>query len=1064
MERSTKTVGRPEDGTSVHSSEVSIPEGFELVTDSPSVPEGFELESNPKNPTISAWNEALKTTEDIGLVYPVLDAGASLATQGYAIPISGLIGALPALLGADAEVAKQVQEEVAGALTYQPQTQRGQELLQTASYPFEKLHEISQGGGDWVLEKTGSPVLATIAATGIEGLPAIIGARHMLKQAKAARAYSAPKVPDKLTPESQFYKEQFDKTFLEEQGISVVEMETKNSSGKVSLTPEESFILRSQGPDGLKAAAEVRKSNPETTLHGGIPIEQLGEAWKNTVGTFVWDNLIETKLPKVLERIPGGKSVNRAFLYDYRGELPDTPLYMESLESMKRHQAIGRVYAIDLGNRLITIPERSQLAIGDYLRGNKKVKLSNAEKMLATEARNTLDVLGKQAVDVGLLDEKVFFENVGQYLPRLYTSKEYQTQLVRYGLKKPNRFEMSRFMKRKDIPPEVRKQLGEITKPGYPVAKGITQITHDIEMAKHFNGIAANPKWSLIREPVVDAQGRKVPFKKPDTYNPITGEKIPGEKGIRMDFLRDPPPDWVRLPKNKRLGKLSDSYVHPEIAADILETIKTRSRGEKIWRSALGSWKFGKVILSPKTHVRNIMSNSLLGHLGGMPMWRQPGLLRKAAIEMRKNGNHWKNATQEGLLDSTWTEGELMDLFEKAGGRLKGNSASSMAENAGIIGQVWDKAKVAGDKAAKLYNAEEQWFKMAKYIDNVERRKMSTKAAAADAEKWLFNYSKLTKAQEAYRTKWYGAPFATFTIKSIPRIAEAAIKTPWRFGLPAAVILGMEEAARRQFGDTREQARAKSNLRPEWMQGGVGLPNFPRVPIQDDSGREYYLNLSYIVPWGDIAETGGIGPIPGGLMPLSQPFSKEAWQQLASWNGFSGPGGYDSFWKEPIVKESDVGGLPAGEKFKVATGKRLRHIYNTMVPTLAIDIEKGIDALSGNPDFRGRERPSGVVASDVFVGLKMYPVDYAEQVDRARGKLDPTSGRIARDIMAEIRSFAARRNHFATKGDDRRVKELDRKIADKVKQFHGLGAELQEFGKNYQVIHPPKGFILEKEK
>jgi hypothetical protein len=632
------------------------------------------LKSSAANPTTSAWNEAMETVDLLGDAAAVGELGASTITQGYGLPLAGLVSLLPVFLGAGPEVAEEVLQDITKALVYEPQTSKGKELAARAMWPFEKLHEISQNAGDWVLKKTSNPELAAIAATSVEGVPAVLGGMYALKKARAANAHKPPINPEKLSPESEFYKEQFDRTFLEQEGISVLEMEKSNliditdiraaqkrrekmprldeifeevvsiieeeqgvvledvktkkarqarkkelmdevtkmaeeeqgkslieridednriadrivdaliieeidelktrikngenphdiptnilfdegiafiegmrekipprkKGDKVSLTPEESFVLRTEGPEGLKKAAKTRKENPETELYGGIPVEQFTNLWTNTVGTLFWDNLIETKLPKVVERIPGGKQVNRALLYDYRGDLPDTPLYMKSLESMKRHQAVGRVYAVDLGHRLVNLPERTQLAIGDFLRG-QDIDLTPAQRTLAAEARNVLDVLGKQAVDVGLLDAETFFKNVGQYLPRLYTKKEYKSNLSRWGLTKPNRFTMSRFLKRKDIPPEIRKELGEIMTPAYPVAKGITQLTHDIQLAKFFNGIAANRKWSLIKEPVVDSMGRKVPYKQPDTYNPITGEKIPGKKGIRKDFLRDPP-------------------------------------------------------------------------------------------------------------------------------------------------------------------------------------------------------------------------------------------------------------------------------------------------------------------------------------------------------------------------------------------------------------------------------------------------------------------------------------------------------------------------------------------
>jgi len=343
-------------------------------------------------------------------------------------------------------------------------------------------------------------------------------------------------------------------------------------------------------------------------------------------------------------------------------------------------------------------------------------------------------------------------------------------------------------------------------------------------------------------------------------------------------------------------------------------------------------------------------------------------------------------------------------------------------------------------KAADLYQAEEQWFKMAKFIHNIERKKMSPKQAWADAEKWLFDYSKVTKFQDKYRTKWYGAPFATFTFKALPRMAEAMVKTPWRFALPAAMIYGLEKAAQRKMGDTSEEVKAKKALRPEWMQGTfLGIPNYARVPFLDEEGREYWLNLTYTLPWGDIGEQGKFGPIPGGLMPFSMPFAKEGWQQIAN---------YDSFWKQEIVPETELAGKSEVGKLKTKAKLRGAHLAKTMLPTPVFDVVKIVDALMDRPDYKGRTRPSKIAAADVIAGIKMYPVDYTEQVMKQIGKIHPNTGFLARRILGQIRTLAVKKQSAQKRGKD--TSYYDKQIEEKVMQLKGLGEESKEVGESYK--------------
>jgi len=777
------------------------------------------------------------------------------------------------------------------------------------------------------------------------------------------------------------------------------------NKGRVLSRGKATKLTKQPTADAQEIVGKTLKSKADSTkFYGGFPLHKLFQAQKKYIGDPIWDKAIMKGIPKVLEKVPGGKAINRAFIYEYRGNLAESGKFVKSMDAMKRNQAIGREYAIDIGNRLQAVDEATQLKMGEYIKGGNP-KLSKNEMVLATEAKEILYDLGKQSVELGLLSEKTFFKNAGRYMPRLYTSKEYQSLLTQFNVKKPNRLDLSRFKKRKDIPKAVRQEMGEILTPGYPVAKGIIQLTHDIEMGRFFKNVAGNKQWAL-----------------------------PKKSSTAI------PKDWKQLPSDKKLGALSEAYVHPEIFADISEVIKIRTLGDKIWRKSLGAWKYGKVILSPKTHARNLMSNSILAHLGGMPMPMQPIYLTKAVKAMRGKTEYWKIAKREGLLSDTFTNAELRTLFNEVEGKLKGIKANGIPEKLGLIGNAWSKTKTGLGKVAKVYEAEEQWFKMAKFIHNIERRKMNPIKAAKDAEKWLFNYSKVTKFQEKYRSKWYGAPFATFTFKALPRIAEAAVKNPHRFILPAAMIYGLEKAASNYIGDTKEQETAKKELRPDYQKGKtLGIPNYPRVPIVDDYGREYYLNLTYILPWGDIAEGGGFMGIPGGLRPFSQPFVNEPVQQIAN---------YDFFWKDPIVKEKDLAGKTGLGKVKAEAKARLGHLAQTMAPTPVLDIAKGYAAAKGIPDYKGRERPKHVVAADVFTGVKMYPVSYLDQLTKKINKLHPKKGKLGREIRHDIKTLHIRRKAMIKKGKD--VKFLDKQIDNKIKQLIGLAEEVKKVSKTYK--------------
>lgn len=775
------------------------------------------------------------------------------------------------------------------------------------------------------------------------------------------------------------------------------------SRGLIDETrPYDAILQDLMGAKSKKEAyADTFNFKPETgtTLYSN-PIPQAWRIFTDTygkyIGTPLWDVAIQKKIPALLEKVPGGEAVNKAMIPGYRGGLPDAPRFNKSIDEMRLGQSIGMDYAVDLGNRLSDLPEADQLAIGGFLRGEAADLPANV-KGVAEEAKDALYSLGRQAVDAGLLDNETFFKNAGRYMPRLYTSKEYQSLLTRWNISPPSGMELSRFKARKDIPEEIRKEMGEILTPGYPVAKGVANLTHDIEFAKFFKGISDNPRWAVKPETGVAV---------PDGWKPLEGKKY---------------------------GSLNGTYVHPEIHDEL--SYMRRAENE-LWQKSLSAWKFGKVVMSPKAHIRNIMSNSVLAHLGGMPMYEQPVWLAKSAKSLANGDETWALAKQAGLLKGTYVNTELRALFNKVSGELEGSASGSMLDRLGKIGKGAEMIHSGMGKMAKLYNAEEEWFKLAMFMHN-RAKGMDARSAAAEAEKWLFDYGKVTRFQDRFRKAWYGAPFATFTFKAMPRIAEAAVKTPWRFALPLSMSYGLNAATRGyKIGDTKEQENAKRSLLPDWMQGGKSM--WPRVPIVDDYGREYYLNLTYILPWGDIAESGGAFGIPGGIMPFSQPVVKEAWEQMAN---------YDLFSKKPIVEDKETAGLTPMQKFLEQAKQRGTHAFSTFAPTPAIDVMKGYAALRGKPDYKGRERPMGVVAADVFGGFKMYPVDYAEQAQREIAKVNPVNGAIAAQIKGDIKRLAVQAEAAKRLGRD--PAQYKEQIDAKVQQLIGLAGETKDAGEAF---------------
>jgi hypothetical protein len=211
------------------------------------------------------------------------------------------------------------------------------------------------------------------------------------------------------------------------------------------------------------------------------------------------------------------------------------------------------------------------------------------------------------------------------------------------------------------------------------------------------------------------------------------------------------------------------------------------------------------------------------------------------------------------------------------------------------------------------------------------------------------------------------------------------------------------------------------------------IPNFTRIPFVDEYGGEYYLNLEYILPWGDLSEGGGAMGIPSGLAPMSMPWTKEAAQQISN---------YDWFWKEPITRETDLAGKSKIDAIATDVGKRVKHAVDTFAPTPVKDVEKIVSAARQEPDYRGRFRPNPIVLADVIAGFKMYPVHYGDRLVQELRKYDPKSGSLAQELKGKATTLRIKKAAMEKRGAS--TDKIDKQIEKINQQIIGLAKKMRE--------------------
>jgi hypothetical protein len=634
-----------------------------------------------------------------------------------------------------------------------------------------------------------------------------------------------------------------------------------------------------------------------------------------------------------------GQTFGRAFIPQFNQ--PEE--YVNLAYKLQSKIEEGGETAVEIGDSLTKgLSQAEQQRLGQIIKGG----ITSDERLaqIAQPAIDELAKLGKESVEEGLLDADTFAKNFEKYMPRVYREYE-KTEAGVKGLitgSKPKRLLLDRFKQRKDIPVDIRKQLGEVLEPGFPVAKGISQLTRDIASSKFFKDVATD----------------------------FAGDV--GGAGLEQ------------LPKVNKLGALSGKYVPKSIADDINEIMKSKEGIEKAYSKALGWWKIGKTVVNPSYHARNLMSNFILNDLGGLSPARAD-IYGVALKDLATKGSMYNDAKKAGLFGTEFYTNEikdLLDVWEKSSG--------------GLFNKVGDASKAIARFGGRAQVMSEDWHKLAHFIfrrtagDSVDN-------AVKSAKKYLFDYQNVTPFEKKLRTL---VPFYTFQRKALPAILGTAAKRPKKISKFGKVQLTSE----REF-TPQEDLEKERKLKPDYMQQGA----FIKLPGKDEFGRSKFLDLTYILPFGDFAEFDR-QMIAGRITP----FITVPYQVLINRNAF-----YDS----PIWDETDT----QTEKSK----KILDFMGKSLLPNIApgsYTWEKVVNAYKKKPDYLGRTRDMATVLFDVLAGLKVTPVDFSRQLKKEKYKQKTK----AEELQSKV-NFQRKRKDISEEERKRSIAELQEKMR-KVRQ------------------------------
>ncbi len=641
-----------------------------------------------------------------------------------------------------------------------------------------------------------------------------------------------------------------------------------------------------------------------------------------------------------------------------------------------------------------------------------------------------------------------------------------------YGLKAEARpMDQNYYKQKQDISKEALEDMGELNNTILEAHKSVERDIQNVMRGRHMQVISENPLAS-----------RKIAFKSGGRIDD-DALKLMSEEG------------WTHIPKDKKWGHLQDHVVSPEIARDFKHAGLLKSedprwmRGAKAavegYKQGMRLWKFGKVVINPATHGRNMVSASIMADMSGMGFVDQTLILPKAARELHQKGKIWEEAHTLGLFGNEFVSEEVKLILsremERANNHFEGlqNAFNKTAEK-GVFKRSVEaaskKIKFAAGKAAQIYQAEDQMFKLAKYM-HMRGQGYSKTVAKAEAEKWFFNYSDVSPAIKY--AKDYYSPFITYQAKAIPRFYETIIERPWKiakYGVYMNALGSIDQAIpdleRSQYGlvnsfsalvsddmkreiNALQQWRAEKPL-PEWSKSslnaiglpmewltpraqlavkkaGLFIPRMVKLPFVDKFEQTQFLDLGGMTPFGGIldqpkASKLGVPRVFYPQHPVIDIYTMAAQNK-------------HPFFGTDVVKTTDTNWEKA-QKFFHATADTL--LPSTVFLPGSYNFNKLMAAQENMPDSQDRFRALTVALMDVTLGFKVRPFNLElEAMARIEGK-DGLESQIAdverdRDRLGQMMD----KNADDYSDEDRELQE--KIVSEKIRRLYKMIGSISNF-------------------
>jgi len=614
-----------------------------------------------------------------------------------------------------------------------------------------------------------------------------------------------------------------------------------------------------------------------------------------------------------------GKTMGRLIVSDY-GLKPEYLATKQNFRTSKNE--IGLIF-YDIVEKASKELNEEQRKLLYFLMNGDQVELSKLSPdalAINAEARSLIIKYGQELVDRGLLDEKIFRKNIDTYIKRTYNKPRTENDktffethrqiriigdelkprgVVETTTKKTFNRKNSQYKKsdgweiledlgkgkikiRRQYTTAERKGLEEIEDAAFALKETGRLFANDIATARFFDDL------SKMDDLVMDEAAYKL----------LTPSQ---QKNFKLM-----PSTKISETNKLKYGELSGKYVDVDVLRDIRHTFgfdttsKLIEGGPSFMGVTFGRvldgiqtlWKKTKTAWSLPTHVGNFNSNIVLADFADMKGGisgtlknlflkadGQEGSIMFKVMRDKKNPMY-RQAVIDGIFDVDMVSKELrnLDHIEESFNIVA--KADNLGE--GLADAIKYRLKqfkgMTADQMERLYQLEDQWFRMMIYMDRINNKGMSRTEAALDARKWFIDYD--INAPLIKALKRTAVPFISYTYRVIPLIAEAAALRPHKFAKWGALGYAFDNAGQYLTDDKTGTELDRITVREDLNRNMFGavpvigdlMPNTNlRMPVNDKNGNALYWDVARWLPGGDIFEqraTGaGFPGIPGNFQP-----------------------------------------------------------------------------------------------------------------------------------------------------------------------------------------------------